>query len=125
MLYREVVELGYPGKIRILSDFLAQLKPAASIEPLVRFETEPGQQLQVDFTIIRRQSQSLKAFVATLGYSRTSYVCFFDNERSESWITGLRQSFDFFGVMSKEVLFDNVKAIVIERDAYGFSRFRG
>lgn len=124
VLYREIVELGYPGKIRILSDHLAQFKPAASTDPLVRFETEPGQQLQVDFTIIRRQGQPLKAFVATLGYSRASYVYFFDNERSESWLTGLRQSFDFFGGVPKEVLFDNAKAIVIERDAYGAGEHR-
>ncbi|WGM18168.1 hypothetical protein QE193_23450 (plasmid) [Arsenophonus nasoniae] len=32
--------------------------------------------------------KSLKAFVATLGYSRASYVKFFDNERAESWQQG-------------------------------------
>ena len=124
MLYREIVELGYPGKIRLLSDYVAQFKPTAPTDPLVRFETEPGEQLQVDFTIIRRQGQPLKAFVATLGYSRASYVHFFDNERSESWLTGLRQSFDFFGGVPKEVLFDNAKAIVLERDAYGVGEHR-
>ncbi len=124
VLYREIVELGYPGRIRILSDYVAQFKPAASIEPLVLFETEPGEQLQVDFTIIRRQGQPLKAFVATLGYSRASYVYFFDNERSESWLTGLQQSFDFFGGVPREVLFDNAKAIILERDAYGVGEHR-
>ena len=124
VLYREIVELGYPGKIRLLSDYVAQFKPTAPTDPLVRFETEPGEQLQVDFTIIRRQGQPLKAFVATLGYSRASYVYFFDNERSESWLTGLRQSFDFFGGVPKEVLFDNAKTIILERDAYGVGEHR-
>lgn len=119
VLYREIIELGYPGKVRMVSDYVAQFKPTTQAEPLVRFETEPGEQLQVDFTIIRRQGQPLKAFVATLGYSRATYVCFFDNERSESWLTGLRQCFDFFGGVPREVLFDNAKAIVLERDAYG------
>lgn len=119
VLYREIVERGYPGKMRMVSDYVAQFKPSAPAEPLVRFETAPGEQLQVDFTIIRRRGEPLKAFVATLGYSRASYVYFFDNERSEAWLNGLRQCFDFFGGVPKEVLFDNAKAIVIERDAYG------
>lgn len=80
--------------------------------------TDPGKQLQVDFTIIRRGAYALKAFVATLGYSRASYVRFYDNERTEAWIDGLEHSFDFFGGVPHEVLFDNAKTIMIERDAY-------
>ncbi|SUA60358.1 Transposase and inactivated derivatives [Oligella urethralis] len=125
VLYREVVALGYDGKIRILSDYVAQFKPAPSSDPLVRFETAPGEQLQVDFTHIKRgKKPPLKAFVATLGYSRASYVHFFDNERSESWLTGLRQCFDFFGGVPREVLFDNAKSIIIARDAYGHGQHR-
>ena len=31
----------------------------------------------------------------------------------------LREAFDYFGGVSEQVLFDNTKAVVIERDAYG------
>lgn len=57
-------------------------------------------------------------FVATLGYSRASYVFFFDHERSDAWLQGLGQAFDYFGGVPREVLFDNAKAVVIERAAY-------
>jgi transposase len=125
VFYREIDELGYQGKISLLRDYVSQFKPVTKADPVVRFETSPGEQLQVDFTIIRRQaSQPLKAFVATLGYSRASYVFFFDNERSEAWLQGLRQAFDFFGGVPKEILFDNAKTVVIERDAYGVGEHR-
>ncbi|QBY43535.1 Integrase core domain protein [Arsenophonus nasoniae] len=74
--------------------------------------------MQIDFTSIRRGKKSLKAFVATLGYSRASYVKFFDNERAESWQQGLREAFDYFGGVPQEVLCDNAKSLIIERDAY-------
>lgn len=118
VLYQEILEMGFQGKVRIVSDYVATLKPRPNNEPAVRFETKPGQQMQVDFTIIRRGSNPLKAFVATLGYSRASYVRFYDNERTEAWIDGLRNSFEFFGGVPHEVLFDNAKTVMIQRDAY-------
>ena len=60
--------------------FAALHKPRAVEEPLVRFETAPGEQLQVDFVVFRRGVERLSAFVATLGYSRLSYVHFVADE---------------------------------------------
>ena len=119
VLFQEITELGYTGKIRILSSYIAQFKPAPKADPVVRFETAPGLQMQVDFTVIRRQAPVLKAFVATLGYSRATFVHFYDHERSEAWLDGLRRAFDFFGGVPLEVLFDNAKTIMIKRDALG------
>jgi hypothetical protein len=48
----------------------------ADPEPVVRFETPPGQRVQADFTIVRRGRTPLLALVATLGYSRASFVKF-------------------------------------------------
>ena len=124
VLYQEILEQGYTGKIRILSQYIATLKPKSEAEPLVRFETPPGKQMQVDFTIIRRGNRALKAFVATLSYSRATYVKFFDHERTEAWMEGLRASFEYFGGVPHEVLFDNAKTIMIERDAYAEGEHR-
>lgn len=63
VLLRELREHGYHGGISILKTYLAPMKQAPA-EPVVRFETDPGQQLQVDFTTIRRGTSSLKALVA-------------------------------------------------------------
>lgn len=121
VLYQEILALGYQGKDRILRHYLARLRPHKATESVIRFETEPGHQMQVDFTTI---SKGVKAFVATLGYSRASFVYFYDNERSEAWIDGLKRSFEFFGGVPQEVLFDNAKCVVIMRDAYAQGEHR-
>ena len=119
VLFDEIVERGYTGKIRILSTYLAKQKPTQPKDPIIRFETAPGKQMQVDFTTIRRGKRPLKAFVATLGYSRATYVRFFEHERSEAWIEGMIGAFEFFGGVPMDLLFDNAKTILIERDVYG------
>lgn len=123
VLLREIRELGYTGGISQLKAFIGSRKPR-SADPVVRFETGPGQQMQVDFTTIRRGRQPLKAFVATLGYSRATYVRFFEREDSEAWLTGIREALIYFGGVPHELLFDNAKAIIIERDAYGAGKHR-
>jgi transposase len=124
VLFDEIIDQGYRGKIRILRSYLAQLKPQKPLDLIVRFEIPPGQQMQVDFTTIRRGKYPLKAFVATLGYSRASYVRFFDHERTEAWIEGMIGAFESFGGVPHELLFDNAKTIMTERDAYGEGHHR-
>jgi transposase len=123
VLLRELGERGYSGGISQLKAYLAPLK-RHEVEPVVRFETPPGKQMQVDFTTIRRGRHPLKAFVATLGYSRASFVRFSEREDSAAWLYGLREAFAYFGGVPEEALFDNAGAIVIERDAYGAGEHR-
>ncbi len=49
VLLREIAERGYSGGISQLKAWLAPLKQVA-IDPVVRFETAPGQQIRADFT---------------------------------------------------------------------------
>lgn len=123
VLLRELHEQGYAGGISQLKVFLAPLKQR-KVEPLVRFETPAGKQMQVDFTTIRRGREPLKAFVATLGYSRACFVRFSEREDSAAWMNGLREAFAYFGGVPEEVLFDNAGTIVTERDAYGEGEHR-
>jgi transposase len=55
----------------MLTSFLLTLKTMTN-EAVVRFETEPGERMQVAFTVIRRGRDPLLAFVATLGWRRAS-----------------------------------------------------
>ena len=54
VLLRELKALGYESGYSILKDHLATLRPVAKPDPVVRFETEPGHQMQADFATIRR-----------------------------------------------------------------------
>ena len=123
VLLRELQERGYAGGISQLKSYLAPFK-ATKVDPVVRFETAPGEQMQADFTTIRRGHDQLKAFVATLGFSRASFVRFTLREDSETLLSCLRQAFQSFGGVTAEVLFDNPTTIVIERDAYGIGQHR-
>jgi transposase len=118
VLLREIAERGYTGGISQLKAFIAPLKQADP-EPLVRFETPPGRQMQADFTVVRRGRDALLALVATLGYSRASFAEFTTDETTTTLCRALRAAFDYFGGVPAEVLFDNAKSVVLERDAYG------
>src|ERR1700734_468974 len=123
VLLREIRERGYAGGITQLRDWLLPLKQGET-DPVGRFEPPPGQQMQADFTHVRRGPDPLLALVATLGSSRASYVTFGAREAASALCTGLREAFDYFGGVPEHVLFDNTKAVVIERDAYGAGRHR-
>ena len=74
--------------------------------------------MQVDFTTIRRNNSTLKAFVATLGYSRATFATFYDHECTAACTDGLENAFKIFAGVHQDILFDNAKTIMIERDAY-------
>ena len=123
VLLREIQERGYSGGISQLRAYVAPLK-SGEPEPLVRFETEPGEQMQADFTYVRRGRYPLLAFVATLGYSRASYVRFTLGEDTQTLCACLRESLIYFGGVPAHVLLDNPKTVVIERDFYGEGQHR-
>lgn len=123
VLHRELRERGYCGGVTQLKMMLAPYKRMEQ-EPVIRFETPPGQQMQADFTHVRRGRQPLLAFVATLGYSRASYVRFTTDETAVTLCACVREALIYFGGVPSHVLFDNASTIVVERDAYGEGRHR-
>ena len=124
VLLREIQERGYRGGLTQLKVFLKSITPPRREDPLVRFETEPGEQMQVDFVVFRRRGERLSAFVATLGYSRMSFVRFVVDETWPTVKVCLQAAFVYFGGVAREVLFDNMKTVVLERNAYGRGQHR-
>jgi transposase len=92
----------------------------AEVRATVRFETPPGQQLQIDFgstfVTIAEESVRVFLFVATLGYSRRNFVAAFRHERQGAWLEGLERAFGHFGGVPEEVLLDNAKPLVTYHD---------
>lgn len=97
VLLRELKALGYAGGYSILKDHLATLKPVAKPEPLIRFETDPGRQMQADFATIRRGRDRRLVLLATLGWSRATHVEFVTDERLERLLSCHEHVFYFFG----------------------------
>jgi transposase len=84
VLLQELKALGYPGGYSTLKNYLATLRPLVKPEPVIRFETDPGRQMQADFATIRRGRDRLAMFIATLGWSRATYFEFVTDERLET-----------------------------------------
>jgi hypothetical protein len=87
----------------------------------VRFETRPGQQLQIDFgearVWIAEERVRVHLFVATLGFSRRMQIRPSLRERQQDWFEGMEATFLRFGGVPTEVLFDNARALVEHHDA--------
>lgn len=124
VLHREVAALGYTGTERTVRRFVATLYPARTPEPVVRFETAPGHQAQMDWGEYRLNGRKVYSFVGVLGYSRWMYLEYVESVRAETLVACHRRMFQAFGGVPREVLYDNMKTVVTRRNAYGGGRHR-
>jgi len=123
-LLTEIQRQGYQGSWSLLKSFVQPHRQARQQEATVRFETEPGEQAQVDwahFGYIEHHGRRrrLYAFVMTLGWSRASYVEFTVSADAAWWLRCHGHAFRYFGGVPRVVLHDNLKTAVLERDADG------
>lgn len=108
--------------LRTVERAVAHLRQAlrAEARATVRFETRPGQQLQIDFgerrVWIGDGQEKVFFFVATLGHSRRLHVRAFRAERQEHWFAGMESAFQAFGGVPEEVLLDNARALIQHHD---------
>lgn len=117
-----VRELGITASLRTVEracrGFRQELESAR--RATVRFETGPGEQMQIDFGQVRAEigDETVKVhlFVATLGYSRRGFVAAFRHERQSAWLAGIEGAFIHFGGRVQTLLIDNAKALVTEHD---------
>jgi len=119
VIYEEIKEYGYEGKIRVLQYYLASLNPKHKKQEIIRFETDPGFQGQVDWTIIRSGKNPIYGFVMTLGFSRATFVYFTSDMKQDTWQDCHMKAFEYFGGIPQTLLYDNLKSVIIKRDKYG------
>ena len=86
VIFEDIKQLGYTGSLRWLQQVMQkhELRGRILAEELVRFETKPGKQFQVDW--IEFPKNNLSAFVATMGHSRVSYVQYVADEKIDTLI---------------------------------------
>jgi transposase len=113
-LFEEVRAAGYPGGITQVREYVARVRPRPEPEPVVRFETAPGHQAQVDFAEFRLPWGKRFALVVVLGYSRLLWLKFYPRQTLATVITGLEEAFRYFGGVPTELLFDQLKAVIVD-----------
>ena len=111
-LFEEVKAAGYPGGYTQVKEFVRRVRPSPAPEPVVRFETPPGLQAQVDFAEFRFPWGKRYALVVVLGYSRLLWLRFYRRQDMRTLFLGLEEAFAFFGGVPRELLFDQMKAII-------------
>lgn len=123
-LYTEITERGYTGSETCVRAFVHPLRQARQAQATVRFETDPGEQAQVDWghfgTISHHgRSKPLYAFVMTLGWSRAMYVEFTTSADEASFMRCHINAFAYLGGVPRKIVHDNLKTAVLGRDGDG------
>jgi transposase len=113
-LLDEVRAAGYPGSLTQLKVFVRQIRPRPAPEPLVRFETPPGHQGQVDWARCPLPWGVRWGLFVVLGYSRLLWLQFAARQTLRTLMTGLEAAFQYFGGVPAELLFDQLKAVIVE-----------
>ncbi len=111
-LFEELQAAGYTGGYSQLRDYVRQVRPRPPVEPIQRFETEPGHQMQVDFAEFKFPWGKRYALVVVLGYSRLLWLKFYERQDMRTLMSGLEEAFTYFGGVTKELLFDQMKAVI-------------
>jgi len=116
-IYEELKEAGYCGGISILRERLKKIRPPDR-EPVIRFETDPGQQGQMDWSpytipFIRSGKSQVQCFSYILGFSRRQYIDFTSHHDFYSLIRRHQDAFEYFGGVPRECLYDNEKTVVL------------
>jgi transposase len=127
-LYHEIKEMGYEGGETQVRSFVHDHRPPRESVATVRYETEPGEQAQVDwasFGTIEHEGKRrrLYAFLMTLGWSRAMYLEFTVSTKATWWLRCHVHAFHYLGGVAQEILHDNLKTAVVERPSKGVIRW--
>lgn len=120
VLLREWRAQSYTGGHTILRAYVQQLRRPRPGPATVRFETEPGEQAQVDWGLLRYrtadgQERSLWVFVLVLSWSRAMYVECTVRADVATFIRCHVHTFAALGGVPRQCLYDNAKVVVLER----------
>ena len=122
-LLREIRDLGYPGQVSILRDYLSDIRPAARRRFELRFETPPGEQAQVDFARFKvhfnEQPDRLRViwlFSMVLGHSRWLWGRFCDDQKLDTVLRMHVLAFESLGGVPRHMLYDRMKTAVVDED---------
>ena len=113
-LFDEIRAAGYGGGYTQVKEYVRRVRPAPVPDPVVRFETPPGHQAQVDFAEFRLPWGKRYALLVVLGYSRLMWLQFYPRQTMAVLMGGLEEAFAFFGGVPTELLFDQMKSVIIE-----------
>jgi len=121
VILQKIKTKGFDGEITIVRSLLRELRGRSGCrEPFIRVESEPGQQMQVDWGHFQslkygEQPRKLYALAIIESHSRMLYVFFSHSQKQEYLHMGLMAAFHYFGGCPQELVVDNMMTAVTER----------
>lgn len=121
-IFEELSEDGYGGGISILRDRLRILRPTPKKTPVIRFETDPGLQGQMDWSpytikFIKTGKATVQCFSYILGFSRRHFIDFTTNRKFFTLIRRHLDAFSHFAGTPSQCLYDSEKTVVLRWEA--------
>jgi len=106
--------------MHIVKDYIRTIRPQAPVQAVLRYETKPGVQAQVDWGECGRieedgRVRKVYCFSMILGYSRMRYMVFTLSTDVSALIQCHLHAFDYFGGYTEEILYDNIKTVILKR----------
>src|SRR6185437_12460739 len=123
VIQQELAARGVEIELRTLQRAVAPLRQEARARALatVRFETKPGQQMQIDFgqktVMIAGNPVTVHLMTVVLGYSRRLFCQAFLSERQDDWLEGIDAACRHFGGLPEQILCDNASPLVLSHDS--------
>jgi transposase len=117
-LFFELRDRGYQHGIAVLRRYVAKVRQPRSRKVYLRFETDPGEQAQVDWghfghMRIGGAQRPVSAFSMVLSWSRAIFVDFCFDQQMETFCRMHRRALDFFGGVPRKIVYDNLKSVVL------------
>ena len=121
-IHEKLLEQGCDCKYTIVREYVSSKKQDLNEKATVRFETMPGLQGQVDWGFFEKYNvlengeyKKLYCFLMILGYSRMRYIEFVTDMSTSTLIRCHVNAFRYFGGYPEEILYDNMKQVVVKR----------
>jgi transposase len=121
-IWEKVREQGFEGGYTVVKQYVRGKKEQLNEQATVRFETMPGLQAQVDWAFFEDyrvrengEEKKLYCFLMILGYSRMRYIEFVTDMNTDTLIRCHVNAFRYMGGYPEEILYDNMKQVVIKR----------